>query len=84
MKATKGTQITCSGDSCKQVAGSFAKDLEDASPITTDDILIDGEVAIPGHDGGTKWSCLSCNAPVAELIGEPRHWKVHTARGWIA
>jgi hypothetical protein len=82
MKAAKGTKITCS--SCKQAAGRFRKDVAEGSPITSDDVDMDGEYAIPSHqDGGRKWNCLKCNLPVAELTGQPSHWRVQTARGWI-
>jgi hypothetical protein len=85
MKATKGTQITCIGTGCTTVAGVFIKDVEDDSPITTNDVDMDGGAAIPSHqDGGRKWSCLKCQAPVAELAGDPTRWKVHTARGWVS
>lgn len=83
MKATKGTKLTCSD--CKQVVGSFRKDVAEGEPVTTDHVEMDGEFSIPSHqDGGRKWSCLQCNVPVAELTGLPSHWRVHTARGWIA
>jgi hypothetical protein len=82
MKATKGTQITCSG--CKQPVGSFRKEVADGSPVTSDDVDMDGEFAIPSHqDGGRKWNCLKCKVPVAELTGQPTQGRVHTARGWL-
>jgi len=83
MKATTRTQITCG--ICKQVLGRFRKDVADTSPVTSDDVDMDGEFAIPSHqDGCRKWNCLKCEVPVAELMDQPSHWRVHTARGWIA
>jgi hypothetical protein len=83
MKVTKGTQIRCSA--CKQVVGSFRKDVADISPVTSDHVDMDGEFAIPSHqDGGRKWNCLKCKAPVAEVVGDPSRWSVQTARGWLS
>jgi hypothetical protein len=82
MKAEKGTQLTCS--LCGQVLGVFIKDVAPASPITSDDVDMDASVSTPDHLGGRKWSCQRDNVVVAELSGQPTHWRVHTARGWIA
>jgi hypothetical protein len=83
MKATKGTHLTCS--KCKQIVGVFRQDVADSSPVTTDDVDMDGEFSIPSHqDGGRKWNCLKCKVPVAELAGQPTHWRVHTSNGWLA
>jgi hypothetical protein len=82
MKATKGTKIACS--LCGQVVGSFIKDVPKTSPITSNDVAMDQTLSMPDHLGGRKWSCKKDNTVVAELSGQPIHWRVHTELGWIS
>ena len=82
MKAMKGTKLTCA--LCGQVVGSFINDVAPPHPITSNDVEMDTAVSVPDHLGGRKWSCQRDDTVVAELNGDPTHWRVHTERGWLS